>query len=65
MRLFLIPVADALPAVRAHFERWPHDDAPLSLEELRNLVELTVRYVRISEALLRYAYVVGGKSSRS
>ena len=60
MRFLLIPVADALPAVQAHFERWP-DDNPPSPDELAKLVALTVCYVRASEALLRYAEVVGGK----
>ncbi len=61
MRFLLIPVADALPAVQAHFERWPGDDVP-SPDELRELVALTVR---ASEALLRYAEVVGGKPCKN
>ncbi len=64
MRFLLIPVADALPAVPAHFERWPENDPP-SPDELRELVELTVRYVRASEALLRYAEAIGGKPCRN
>ena len=28
MTLLLIPVADALPAVREHFKRWPDDGGP-------------------------------------
>ncbi len=65
MHLLLIPVANALPAVQAHLEQWSDDDAPVSAEELRELVELTVRYVRASEVLLRYAEVVGGKLSKN
>ncbi len=53
------------PAVQAHFEQWSDDDAPVSAEELRDLVELTVRYVRASEALLWYAETVGGKPSKN
>ncbi len=60
MRFLLIPVAHTLPAVQAHSE-----DDPPSPDELRALVELTVRYVRASEALLRYAEVVGGKPCRN
>ncbi len=56
MRFLLIPVADALPAVQAHMERWPGDDPP-SPDELAELVALTVR---ASEALLRYAEGASG-----
>ncbi len=65
VRFLLIPVANALPAVQAHFEQWSDDDAVVSAEELRELIELTVRYVWASEALLRYAEVVGGKPSKN
>ena len=51
MRFLLIPVANALPAVQAHLEHRPGDDPP-SPDELAELVALTVRYVRASEALL-------------
>ncbi len=54
MNLLLIPVTDALPAIREHFERYPNDEA-VSAEKLRELCVLAVRYVRVSEALLRYA----------
>ena len=60
----LIPVANALPAVQAHLEHWP-DDGPPSPDELRELVALTVRYVRASEMLLRYADGVRGKLCRN
>ena len=50
MGFLLIPVADALPAVQAHSEHWPDDDPP-SPDELRELVELTVRYMWASEML--------------
>ncbi len=64
MRFLLIPVANALPAVQAHLEHRPGDDPP-SPDELAELVAVTVRYVRGSEMLLRYAEVVGGKPSRN
>ncbi len=64
MSLLLIPVTDAVSAVREHFERYP-DDAAVSAEELRELCVLAVRYVRVSEALLKYATQVGGKPSRN
>ncbi len=41
-----------------------HDEA-VTAEELRELCVLTVRYVRVSEALLRYAKECGGKPSRN
>ncbi len=56
------PLADALPAIHEHLGVVP-DDGPLSVEELRELIEVTRHYVRISEVLLRYAEVVGGKPS--
>ena len=64
VRFLLIPVHDALPAVEAHFERWPHDEAP-SEAELRELVEVTAWFVAASDVLLRYAKVLGGRPSRS
>ena len=36
----------------------------MSSEELRELAELALRYVRASEALLSYAETVGGKPSK-
>ena len=64
MNLRLISVTDALPAVREHFRRYPNDEA-VSVDELRELGRLAVRYVRVSEALLRYATQVGGKPCRN
>ena len=64
MRFLLIPVAHALPAVQTRLDTAP-DDALLSTEELRELVEVTRRYVRVSEALLRYAEAVGGQLFRN
>ncbi len=65
MNLLLISVTDALPAICEYFDRYSDDDAPVSDEEHRQLTELAVRYVRVSEALLRYATQVGGKPSRN
>ncbi len=64
MPLLLIPVADALPAVQTHLERWP-DHEVLIPAELAELVALTARYVRASEALLAYAEAVGGRPGRN
>ena len=64
MNLLLIPVTHALPAVREHLRRYPDDEA-VSANEVRELIALTIRYVRTSEALLRYATQVGGKPSRN
>ncbi len=52
MRFHLIPVAHALPAIQEHLGVVP-DDGPLGVEELRELLEVTRRYVRVSEVLLR------------
>jgi hypothetical protein len=64
MRLLLIPVADAPPAVQARLDGTP-DRAPLSAEELRELVEVTRRYLRVTEALLRYATTLGVRRDRA
>ena len=67
MNLLLIPVADGLPAIREHFERYPNDEA-VSAEELRELCVLAVRYVRVSELLcdtLSSSVERPGKTSRS
>ncbi len=64
MTLLLIPVADALPAVQAHLERWP-DDELRSPAELAELVALTARCVRASEVLVAYAEAVGGRQVRN
>ena len=63
MRFLLIPVANALPAVQAHSVHLPEND-PHSPDELAELVALTVRYVRASDALW-YAEVVGEKPSKN
>ena len=63
MRLWLVPVRNGLPAVQAALEH-VDDSVPPTAEELRALADVTVRYVRVSEALLRYADAVGGKPSR-
>ncbi len=65
MNLLLISVANALPAICKHFDRYPDDDAPVSDEEHRQLTKLAVCYVRVSEVLLRYATQVGGKPSKN
>ncbi len=45
MKLLLISVADALPAICEHFDRYPDDDTPVSDEEQRQLTELAVRCI--------------------
>jgi hypothetical protein len=60
MRLLLIPVADALPAVQAHLARYPDDSAPPSPEEMRKLIDLTYRYVAVAEALRLYVLLLTG-----
>jgi hypothetical protein len=64
MRFLLILVADALLAVREGLDVLS-DDSTESPEELRELVAVTRRYVRMSEVLLRYAEVVSGKPGPS
>ena len=65
MRLYLIPVADALPAVQAHFAHWPTEDDPLSPQEEQELVALTCRFVAVAETLVAYAKALGGRPSRN
>ena len=65
MPLLLIPVADALPAIREHFERYADDDTPQTREQMREMCKVAVRYVRASEALLAYAEAVGGRPTRN
>ena len=62
--LWLLRVRDALPAVEAHFERWPHDLPPIKAE-LRELVELTARFVAVSDVLLRYVKALDGRPSKN
>jgi hypothetical protein len=38
MSVYLIPVADALPAFEEHYWRWPGDGPP-SAEEARDFIE--------------------------
>ena len=64
MPFLLIPGADALTAVQEHLGVVPDDD-PLSVEELRELIEVTPSYVRVSEVLLQYAEAIGGKPVRN
>lgn len=59
MHPFLIPVADALPAIQAHLKQYPDDSMPPGPEELRKLVELTCRFVAVAEALRLYVPVLG------
>ena len=56
--------ADALPAVQAYFEGWPHGEAP-SEAELRELVEVAARFVTVSNELLRYVKALDGRPSKN
>ncbi len=62
--LWLIPVRTGLAAVEAALEHVDHS-APLTAEELRSLADVAVRYTLVSQALLRYAEVVGGRPCRN
>lgn len=61
MPVLLIPVSDALPAVQAHFARWPMDEELSSPEELRELASLTARFVAVAEVLLLYVRALSGE----
>ena len=63
MPLLLIPVADALPALREHFQHYPDDDGPQSREQVREMAELAAKFVPVSRALVAYAEAVGGRPS--
>ena len=59
-RFLLIPVAGALPAVQAHFERWPTEEDPPSPQEMRELTAITYRFVAAAEALVVYIRTLSG-----
>ncbi len=63
MTLLLIPVADALPALREHFQDYPNDDASETPEQVCEMAELAAKFVPVSRALLAYAEAVGGRPS--
>lgn len=65
MCFLLIPVTDALPAVQAHFARWPTEEDRPSPKELRELAGLTSRFVAVAEALLAYIKALSGQPSRN
>ena len=44
MTLLLIPVTDALPALREHFTRYPNDDGPETPEQVREMAEVAGRF---------------------
>ncbi len=52
--LWLIPVRDGLPAVEAALQH-VDDSVPPTAEELRSLADVAMRYVLVSETLLRLA----------
>ncbi len=64
MRLWLIPIRTGLAAVEAALEH-VDDSVPPTADELRSLADVTVRYVLMSEALLRYAEAVSGRPCRN
>ncbi len=64
VRLWLIPVRTGLPAVEAALEH-VDDSVPPTAEELRSLADVAMRYVLVSEALLRYAEAVSGRPCRN
>ena len=44
MTLLLIPVTDALSALREHFTRYPNDDGPETAEQVREMAEVAGRF---------------------
>ncbi len=63
MRLWLIPVRTGLAAVEDALD--VDDSVPPTAEELRSLADVALRYVLVSETLLRYAEVVSGRPCRN
>ncbi len=64
MRLWLIPVLNGLPAVEAALEH-VGDSVPPTAEELCSLADVAMRYVLVSETLLRYAEAFSGWPCRN
>ncbi len=64
MRLWLIPVRTGLAAVEAGLEHLG-DSVPPTAEELRSLADVALRYVLVSETLLRYAGAVSGRACQN
>ena len=64
MKLLVIDVSDALPALREHFELYPKDSLR-TRQQMREMVELVERFVPASLALIDYPEAVGGKQSRN
>ena len=62
--LWLIPVRDGLAAVDAALEP-VGNSVPPTAEELRSLADVAMRYVLVSETLLRYAEAVSGWHCRN
>ncbi len=50
MMLFLIPVTDALSALREHFTRYANDDVSGTSDQVREMAELTAKFVPVSRA---------------
>lgn len=63
MPFVLIPLADALPAVRGHLARWPEEDHPPSPEEMWERVEVTCRYLLVTQVLLAFIERLTGRPS--
>lgn len=61
MRLLLIPLDGALPAVQAYLAC--RTDEQLDPTEARVVAELLERCVRTGEALVAFAFHVGGRPS--
>ena len=61
MRLWLIPLDHALPALQAHLSQ--RNDEPLDPAESETVAELLERCVRTGEALVEFAQLVGGRPS--
>jgi hypothetical protein len=65
LSLYLIPVADALPALQEQEERWPDSDASPTVEEARDFIKTFLRFVAASDALLQYAIALSGCPSEN
>ena len=64
MRFWLIPVSTGLAAVQAALQHVT-DSVPPTAEQLRSLADVAMRYVLVSQALLRYAEAVSSRPCRN
>lgn len=65
MDLLLIPVAHALPALRAHLDALPDDGSVLTRDELQALAQFAQRVIETGERLVRYGVALAGAAQQN